>query len=83
MPKLTLTDMRDAISLYFAKKGQRLTNLQKAPIKKIEEILKKYNLNMDELLLDLKKNREEAKIIEQERKAEQDIFRFSSHRFYL
>jgi hypothetical protein len=72
MPKLTLTDMRDAISLYFAKKGQRLTNLQKSPIKKIEEIIIKYNLNMDELMVALNESREGSRIAEIERKAEQD-----------
>ena len=72
MSKLTLTDMRDAISLHFAKKGQRLTNLQKAPIKKIEEILNKYYLNMDELLVALNESREKSRIAEIERKAEQD-----------
>ena len=72
MPKLTKTDMIDAISLYFRKKGQRLTNLQKSPIKKLEEIIKKYNLNMDELLVDLKECREKEKIAEQKRKEEQD-----------
>jgi len=70
--KLTKTDMIDAISLYFRKKGQRLTNLQKSPIKKLEEIIKKYNLNMDELLQQLVECREKDKIAEQERKAEQD-----------
>jgi hypothetical protein len=70
--KLTKTDMIDAISLYFRKKGQRLTNLQKSPIKKLEEIIKKYNLNMDELLEQLVECREKDKIAEQKRKEEQD-----------
>ena len=70
--KLTKTDMIDAISLHFVYKGQRLSNLQKLPIKKLEEVIKKYNLNMDELLVDLKECREKDKIAEQERKVEQD-----------
>jgi len=72
MVKITLTDMRDAIALYFVKKGQRLTNLNKAPLKNIEAIIKKYSLNMEELLTELKENREECKIMEQERKEEQN-----------
>jgi hypothetical protein len=71
MVKITLTDMRDAIALHFVKKGQKLTNLNKAALKNIEAIVKKYKLNMEELLTDLNENREECKIIEQERKAEQ------------
>lgn len=72
MPKLTVTDMRDAISLYFSKKGQRLTNLQKAPIKKIDEIVSKYNLNMEQLIDDLTKNRAECEIRRQQEKEEQE-----------
>jgi hypothetical protein len=70
--KLTKTDMIDAIALHFRKRGQRLSNLQKSPIKKLEEIIKKYNLNMDELLEQLAECREKDKIAEKKRKEEQD-----------
>lgn len=74
MTKITKTETIDAITLYFAKKGQRLTNLKKAPMNKIEEIIKKHNLNMEELLNELKLSNEEAKKrkiqLEEERKIE-------------
>jgi hypothetical protein len=70
--KLTKTDMIDAIALHFRKRGQRLSNLQKSPIKKLEEIIKKYNLNMDELLEQVVECREKDKIAEQKRKEERD-----------
>jgi hypothetical protein len=61
MTKITKTETIDAITLYFAKKGQRITNLKKSPMNKIEEIIKKYNLNMEELLNELKLSNEKKK----------------------
>lgn len=72
MKEPKITDIRDAITLYFYNKGQRLTNIKKAPMNKLTEIINKYNLCMKNLLDELKSSRERNKIIEEERKAEQD-----------
>jgi len=72
MKEPKITDIRDAITLYFYNKGQRLTNIKKAPMNKLTEIISKYNLCIENLLDDLKGSRERNKIIEEERKAEQD-----------
>ena len=58
-------DMIDGIEYHFRKQGKRLTNLRKVPMSKLEEMIKKYNVNIvDEVNeLKLEKEKDEAERI--------------------
>jgi hypothetical protein len=72
--RISNTSIIDAINLFFYKKGQKLTNLQKANREKLDSIIKKYNINLDELLVEVnlinEKEKEEKQKREEERKRE-------------
>jgi uncharacterized short protein YbdD (DUF466 family) len=69
---MTKTDMIDAITLHFSKKGQRLTNLSKATIPMLQKTIEKYNLNMEELMEELRIHKINRQAEEKKRKDEQD-----------
>lgn len=48
--KITKTLKQDIIAFHFAKSGQRLTNLKKVTTDKLDEIIKKHNINFEETL---------------------------------
>jgi hypothetical protein len=77
--KISNTSIVDAINLYFIKKGQKLTNLQKANREKLDAIIKKYNINLDELLIEVQLNNEKDK--EEKLKREEEHQR--RHQIYL
>jgi hypothetical protein len=54
-------DMIDGIEYHFRKQGKRLTNLRKVPMSKLEEMIKKYNVNIVDELNELKLEKENAK----------------------
>lgn len=72
MSKVTNSKIVDAIKLHFASKNQRLSNLQKATRPKLDEIIKKYNLNLDELLENLELSNIREKEREEQRKRDQE-----------
>ena len=65
MSKMLKNDMIDGIEYHFRKQGKRLTNLRKVPMSKLEEMIKKYNVNIvDEVNeLKLEKEKDEAERI--------------------
>lgn len=73
--KLTKADYVNKINSHFALKGQRLSNLSKATLPRLKEIVEKYNIEIDEAEID--KDKEEAKRIadaekEEERKEKEE-----------
>jgi len=70
--KITNTTIADAIKLYFCRLGKRVTNLQKATRPMLDGIIKKHNLNLDELLEELAKNNEMAKEGVEQQKRERE-----------
>lgn len=72
MSKVTNSKIVDAIKLHFASEGKRLTNLQKATRPKLDEIIKKYNLNLDELLENLELSNIRKKEQQEQRKRDQE-----------
>lgn len=70
--KITNSSIVSAINLHFYKKGQKLSNLQKATREKLDLIIKKYDLNLDDLLVNLNEANEIDKINKQEREREQE-----------
>ena len=54
-------DMIVGIEYHFRKQGKRLTNLRKVPMSKLEEIIKKHNVNIVDELNELKLEKENAK----------------------
>ena len=61
MSKMLKNDMIDGIEYHFRKQGKRLTNLRKVPMSKLEEMIKKYNVNIVDEVNELKTAREQAK----------------------
>ncbi len=59
--RISNTDIISAINLYFFKKGKRLSNLQKSNREKLDSIIKKYNINLEELLVEVAINNEKDK----------------------
>ena len=53
----TKTEMIEAIAFHFAKKGQRMTNLKKVAIPKLEELVKKYNINVGETMIEVRESK--------------------------
>lgn len=47
MTKITKQCKIDVISHFFAKKNQKMTNLSKAPVSKLDELIAKYNIDFD------------------------------------
>lgn len=54
-------DMIDGIEYHFRKQGKRLTNLRKVPMSKLEEIIKKHNVNIVDEVNEYKEKKEQAK----------------------
>lgn len=78
MSKVSNAKIIDAIKLHFYSKRQSLSNLQKATRPKLDEIIKKYGLNLDELLAILELSKIHEKERDEQRKRhqeEQDIQR--------
>jgi hypothetical protein len=72
MSKVSNAKIVDAIKLHFASEGKRLTNLQKATRPKLDEIIKKYNLDLDELLAKLELSNEREKERREQEKRDQE-----------
>lgn len=69
----------EVINLYFHRKGQRLTNLQKANREKLDAIIKKYNINLDEMLVEVnlinekEKEKKEERVKQQKKEQEEAV----------
>jgi hypothetical protein len=70
--KITNTTIADAIKLYFYRQGKRVTNLQKATRPMLDGIIKKNNLNLDELLEELEKSNQKDKELKEQRERERE-----------
>jgi hypothetical protein len=62
--KLTKTDYVNEINSHFALKGKKLTNLSKATLPRLKEIVEKYNIEIDETEINEKKEEERKEIEE-------------------
>jgi len=82
--KITKILLVEAITDHLLKQGQRMTNLNKAPIDKLEELIKKFNININEFndkrvqekkneKITYDKRREEERLIQEEKKRNQEI----------
>lgn len=73
--KITKSDMTDAITLHFSKQGKRLTNLSKTTIPKLQEIINKHNINLEEMMLEINNKKEQyKKQREEEEEQHQKVF---------
>ena len=71
--RISNTSIVEAINLYFYKQGKKLSNLQKLNREKLDQIIKKYNINLDELLVEVQLLNEKDK--EEEIKRKEDYKR--------
>ena len=63
-------EMIAVIKYFLAKKGRRLTNLKKAPLNKLKEIIIQYDINVDLELKEMKIKLEEYNIKYEKEKEE-------------
>jgi hypothetical protein len=70
--RISNTSIVEVINLYFYKQGKKITNLQKANREKLDQIIKKYNINLDEMLVEVQIGNEKDKEAEIKRKEDYD-----------
>jgi hypothetical protein len=61
----------EAIKTYFAKQGKRMTNLNKLPIEKLQEIVNKYNIDLEEFSANRKEQQKQQREIMKQKKEKQ------------
>jgi len=61
----------EAIKTYFAKQGKRMTNLNKLPIEKLQEIVNKYNIDLEEFSANRKEQQKQQREIMKQKKRNQ------------
>jgi hypothetical protein len=85
MPKKLLkADYIEIIESHFSKQGKRLTNLSKATLPKLKEIIEKYNIEFDEKEIieknDEKKQLEKEKKIQEEKEDEERVKKYKEEK---
>ena len=59
--KISKSDMIDAITLHFSKQGKKMSNLSKVTIPKLNGIITQYQINLEEMMIEINLQKEERK----------------------
>jgi len=68
--KITKIDMVEAITKHLSALGKRMTNLKSSSVDKLEEIVKKYEIDINAFVIERKALMKEQRIIDKQRKEE-------------
>ena len=71
--KMKCSELRDMIKYHFSKQGKRMSNISKATKPKLLEIIKEYNISVDELKKELEIEEAEYRIQEQKEEEEKKL----------